>query len=74
MDDNGLSLENVFRLRGKAFVEIRRHTAAVNGLAAAIADVDAALQSSIDEKNIDAMQGLITAARLLSDAMQGGAA
>lgn len=74
MNDTRFSLAEVFDLRGKAFDEIRQHTAAIDRTAAALADVDTAMQTAIAERCIDEMQGLITAARLLSDAMGGGAA
>ena len=69
-----LSLAEVFDLRGRAFAEIRQHTTAIDRLGAALGEFDFALQGCIDEKNIDAMQGLVTAARQLSDAMDGRAA
>ncbi len=73
MDVNGFSLESVFQLRAKAIAEIRQHTTAIARLAAALADLDAAMTCCIDERSIDEMQNLITAARLLSDAMDGRA-
>ncbi len=43
MDDTRFSLENVFRLRCQAFDKIREHSAADDRLAAALADLDAAM-------------------------------
>lgn len=74
MEDNGLSLESVFRLRGKAFMEIREHSAAIDGIAAAIADLDVALQTALDDRNIDNQQALVTSARHLAQLMEGGQA
>ena len=74
MEDNRLSLENVFRLRSKAFAEISEHAFAIDAIAAAIADLDVAMTCFIDERSIDEMQGLVTAARQLADAMDGGQA
>lgn len=66
MEDNGLSLENVFRLRGKAFAEIRQHSAAIDAIAIAIADLDVAMQTAIAERCIDDQQTLVTSARRLA--------
>ena len=66
-----VSLTECSTLRGEAFDSIRRHSAEIDRLAAALADLDAAMQTAIDEKNIDEMQGLVDAARRLSDAMGG---
>ena len=72
--NNGLSLAEVFALRGKAFTEISRHTAAIDRLAAGIADLDAAMQTAIAVRNIDDQQVLVTSARRLSAILDGGAA
>lgn len=74
MEDTRFSLAKVFNLRSEAFAEIREHTAAVDRLATALGDLDAAMTCCIDERNIDEQQALVTAARQLSDAMGGGAA
>jgi len=74
MDVTGLSLENVFQLRGKAFAEISEHAFAIDALAAGIAELDAALQTAIEERNIDDQQQLVTAARHLARFMDGGQA
>jgi len=74
MHDNRLSLENVFKLRSKAFSEISEHAFAIDALAAAIADVDASLQTAIEERNIDEQQKLVTSARHLARFMDGGQA
>ena len=71
MDSTRFSLQNAFDLRAKAFEKIREHSAAIDRLAAATEALDAAMQTAIDEKNIDEMQGLVDAARRLSDAMGG---
>ena len=71
MQDTRFSLENVFKLRAKAFDKIRQHANTLAALAAATADLDTALTSCIDQKNIDEMQTLVDSARLLSDAMDG---
>jgi len=74
MHDNRLSLENVFKLRSKAFSEISEHAFAIDALAAGIAELDAALQTAIEERNIDDQQQLVTAARHLARFMDGGQA
>ena len=63
---NGHSLAEVFAIRSKAFTEIREHTTAIERLAAALGDVDVAMQMSIDCRNIDSQQNLITSARRLA--------
>lgn len=68
------SLAGIFDLRGQAFDSIKAHTAAVDGLAAALADVDLALQTVIAEKNIDDQQALVTTARRLAELMDRGRA
>ena len=60
-----LSLGGIFALRAEAFAKIKQHTAAVDALAVAIADVDTALQLSIDEKNIDEANALAATATLV---------
>lgn len=72
MDDNRLSLENVFRLRGKAFAEISQHAFAIDAIAAGIAELDAALQLVIAEQTIDDQQALVTTARQLAATLDGG--
>lgn len=74
MDDNRLSLENVFQLRSKAFAEISEHAFAIDAIAAAIADVDAAMQTAIAEHNIDDQQALVTTARQLAAILDRGQA
>jgi hypothetical protein len=69
-----LSLGGIFALRAEAFAKIKQHTAAVDALAVAIADVDTALQLSIDEKNIDEANALAATARRLAELMDGGRA
>ncbi len=71
MDDTGLSLENVFRLRGRAFTEIREHSTAIDRTAAALADLDAAMQTAIAERCIDEQQALVTSARRLAALLDG---
>ncbi len=71
MDDTGLSLENVFRLRGEAFTKIREHTTAIDRLAAALGDLDVAMQTAIAVRTIDEQQALVTTARRLA-ALLGG--
>lgn len=72
MDVTGLSLENVFLLRGKAFAEISEHAFAIDALAAAVADLDTALQTVIAERSIDDWQCLVSAARQLAAILDGG--
>lgn len=72
MDDNRLSLESVFRLRSKAFAEISEHAFAIDAIAAALADLDAAMQTAIAEHNIDDQQALVTTARQLATVLDGG--
>ena len=74
MDDKRFSLENVFRLRSKAFAEISQHAFAIDAIAAGIAELDAALQLVIADQNIDDQQFLITTARRLAAILDGGAA
>jgi len=74
MHDNRLSLENVFKLRSKAFSEISEHAFAIDALAAGIAELDAALQTVLDDCNIDDQQALVTSARHLARFMDGGQA
>ena len=71
MQDTRFSLENVFKLRAKAFEKIREHSAAIDRLAAATGDLDVAMQTAIAVHRVDEMQTLVTSARLLSDAMDG---
>lgn len=71
MNDNRFSLAEVFKLRSKAFSEISEHAFAIDALAAAIADLDVALQTALDERNIDDRQALIASARRLA-ALLGG--
>ena len=66
MNDSRFSMAEVFQLRGKAFAAIKRHSAAINGIAAALADVDVAMQTAIAEHSIDDRQALITTARRLA--------
>lgn len=74
MNLNHLSLEEVFLLRAAALTAIRSHSEAANHIAAAIADVDVALQQSIDCRSIDEQQTLLTAARTLAELLEGGVA
>lgn len=74
MNDTRFSLAEIFQLRGRAFTKISDHAFAIDAIAAAVAELDFALQSSIAERNVDELQGLVTSVRLLSDAMDGGAA
>ena len=71
MDDSRFSLAEVFDVRVRAFAEISEHTKAIDAIAAAIAELDHALQVCIAEHDIADQQNVITAARLLSDAMAG---
>ena len=71
---NTLSLAGIFNLRGKAFAKIRRHSAAINAIATAIAYVDVAMQTAIAEHNIDDQQSLITHARQLAALLDCGVA
>lgn len=70
-DDNRFSLAEVVKLRCQAFDKIREHSAAIDRLAAALADLDTALTSCIDEKNIDELQRLVDAARRLAAILDG---
>ena len=70
----GLSFSEVFKVRNTAFAAIREHSADIDAVAGGIADLDVALQLSLSEKNIDEMQGVISAARRLSAILGGGAA
>lgn len=72
MDVNGFSLESVFRIRAKAFSQIRQHASAIEVVGAAVADMDAALQTAIAEHNIDDQQALLTTARQLAAVLDGG--
>ncbi len=72
MNDSSLSLETVAKLRGRAFTEIREHTAVIDGIAIAIADMDAALQTALEERTVDDWQALVSAARNLAQLMNGG--
>ena len=72
MNDATLSLENIVTLRGKASAAIRKHTVAVTSIAAALGDLDFALQRSIDERSIDQEQILVTAARTLAALLESG--
>jgi hypothetical protein len=74
MDVTGFSLENVFQLRSRAFADIREHSAAIDRTAAALADLDVAMQTAIAEHNIDDQQALVTTARQLAAILDGGAA
>ena len=71
MNDNRLSLTEVFTLRNKAIEKIREHSAAIDRLAAATGDLDVAMQTAIAVHRVDEMQTLVTSARLLSGAMDG---
>lgn len=66
-----LSLAEVFAIRNRAFAAISEHSFAIDALAAALADLDHALQNAIDVRSIDELQRLVDAARRLSDAMGG---
>ena len=66
------SLAEVFTLRSKAFDEIREHTIAIDRTAAALADLDTAMQTAIAERCIDEQQALVTSARRLSAILDGG--
>ncbi len=74
MEDTRFSLQAVVELRSKAFAEISQHAFAIDAIAAAVADLDSALQTAIEEHCIDDWQILITSARQLSDLLSGGQA
>ena len=74
MNDTRFSLAEVFQLRGRAFAEISDHAFAIDAIAAALADLDTAMQTAIAEHNIDDRQNLITTARQLAAILDGGQA
>ena len=74
MNHNRLSLAEAFKLRNRAFAEIRRHSAAIDAIAVALAELDAALQLVIAEQNIDDQQALVTTARRLAALLDRGQA
>jgi len=74
MKDNGLSLAKVFDIRAQAFAQISEHAFAIDALAAGIAEIAAALQTVLDDCNIDDQQALVTSARHLARFMDGGQA
>lgn len=74
MEDNGLSLENVFQLRGQAFSTLKNHAVMIASIGEAIESFDAALQSCIDCRSIDEQQALVTTARHLARLIAGGQA
>ena len=69
---NSFSLSKIAELRSEAIAAIRRHTAAVDAIAAALSDVDAALQLNIDCRSIDEQQVLVTHARRLASLLDCG--
>jgi len=74
MENNRFSLENVFHLRARAFAKIRHLTADIDCLTFALESIDFALQTAIEERNIDDQQKLVTVARQLAAILDGGAA
>lgn len=72
MEVTRFSLQAVVELRSKAFSEISEHAFAIDAIAAAIADLDSALQICIEERTEDDQQALVTSARHLAQLMDGG--
>ena len=71
MNDTRLSLAEVFQLREKAFAASAEHAAVIDALAAALGDLDAAMQTAIAVRCIDDAQNLIDAARRLAAILSG---
>ena len=67
-------MAEVFQLRSAGFAAITRHATAIDSLAAALADIDTALQLNIDCRSIDEQQVLVTSARRLAAMLESGAA
>ena len=63
---NSFSLAAIADLRSEAFSAIRQHAAAIDALAAALGDLDFAMQLSIAQRSIDQQQSLLDAARRLA--------